>query len=127
MAKAETNWERLVRAALRSDRGRTSAYGYPVTGIAGAVPTSLGNNVHIEDILRAADEIQDEDPNIARICKSFLFCQWFLVGRLNSAACFQGEYRTYQLARDKKNVVLLEYYAVINPAMLLSKQSKLEE
>jgi len=71
-----------VRAALRSDRGRTGAYGYPVTGIAGAVPTCLGNNVHIEEILRAADEIQDEDPNIARICKSFLFCQWFLVGKV---------------------------------------------
>ncbi|KAJ3689691.1 hypothetical protein LUZ61_018855 [Rhynchospora tenuis] len=67
MVRAETNWERLVRAALRSDRGRTGAYGHPVTGIAGAVPTSLGNNVHIEEILRAADEIQDEDPNIARI------------------------------------------------------------
>ncbi|KAJ4773866.1 glucan synthase-like 10 [Rhynchospora pubera] len=68
MARAETNWERLVRAALRSDRGRrTGAYGHPVTGIAGAVPTCLGNNVHIEEILRAADEIQDEDPNIARI------------------------------------------------------------
>ncbi|KAF3321079.1 callose synthase 9 [Carex littledalei] len=67
MERAETNWERLVRAALRSDRGRAGTYGIPVTGIAGAVPTCLGNNVHIEEILRAADEIQDEDPRIARI------------------------------------------------------------
>lgn len=79
MERAETNWERLVRAALRSDRGRAGAYGHPVTGIAGAVPTCLGNNEHIEEILRAADEIQDEDPSIARICKSFFLCELFLV------------------------------------------------
>lgn len=66
MARAEANWERLVRAALRGER-LGSAYGQPVTGIAGNVPSSLGNNVHIEEVLRAADEIQDEDPTIARI------------------------------------------------------------
>jgi callose synthase len=33
------------------------------------VPSSLGNNVHIEEVLRAADEIQDEDPTVARIRK----------------------------------------------------------
>ncbi|XP_062209649.1 callose synthase 9 isoform X2 [Phragmites australis] len=66
MARAETNWERLVRAALRGERFG-GAYGQPVTGIAGNVPSSLGNNVHIEEVLRAADEIQDEDPTIARI------------------------------------------------------------
>jgi callose synthase len=70
MARAEANWERLVRAALRGER-LGSAYGQPVTGIAGNVPSSLGNNVHIEEVLRAADEIQDEDPTIARIRKHF--------------------------------------------------------
>ena len=63
MARAEANWERLVRAALRGER-LVGAYGQPVTGIAGNVPSSLGNNVHIEEVLRAADEIQDEDPTV---------------------------------------------------------------
>jgi len=75
MSRAEVNWERLVRAALRGERF-AGVYGQPVTGIAGNVPSSLGNNVHIEEVLRAADEIQDEDPTVARIrkfCKPFLF------------------------------------------------------
>ncbi|KAK3148556.1 hypothetical protein QOZ80_3BG0296530 [Eleusine coracana subsp. coracana] len=67
MARAEANWERLVRAALRGERLVGGAYGHPVTGIAGIVPSSLGNNVHIEEVLRTADEIQDEDPTVARI------------------------------------------------------------
>ncbi|XP_071721170.1 callose synthase 9-like [Rutidosis leptorrhynchoides] len=50
-------WERLVRAALGRER----------TGIAGNVPSSLLNSMNIESILQAADEIQDEDPNISRI------------------------------------------------------------
>jgi hypothetical protein len=44
-------------------------YSHPTSGIAGVVPSSLGNNVHIEEVLRAADEIQDEDPTVARIRK----------------------------------------------------------
>jgi len=56
MARAEANWERLVRAALRGER-LVGAYGQPVTGIAGNVPSSLGNNVHIEEVLRVANEI----------------------------------------------------------------------
>lgn len=65
---AEANWERLVRAALRGER-LAGGYGHPTSGIAGVVPSSLGNNVHIEEVLRAADEIQDEDPTVARIRK----------------------------------------------------------
>lgn len=56
-----------MRAALRSARSGTDAYGRPTTGIAGNVPSSLANSRVIDDILRAADEIQDEDPNVARI------------------------------------------------------------
>jgi callose synthase len=83
MARAEANWERLVRAALRGER-LVGAYGQPVTGIAGNVPSSLGNNVHIEEVLRAADEIQDEDPTVARIRKSrYHFCP----AELGSSAC----------------------------------------
>ncbi|XP_044983200.1 callose synthase 9 [Hordeum vulgare subsp. vulgare] len=66
MARAEANWERLVRAALRGDR-MGGVYGVPASGIAGNVPSSLGNNTHIDEVLRAADEIQDEDPTVARI------------------------------------------------------------
>jgi callose synthase len=43
------------------------------SGIAGAVPVSLGRTTNIDAILQAADEIQDEDPNVARICKFFFF------------------------------------------------------
>ncbi|KAI3414751.1 uncharacterized protein J3R85_015925 [Psidium guajava] len=67
MSRVERLWERLVRAALRRERTGTDAYGQPITGIAGFVPSSLSNNRVIDEILRAADEIQDEDPNVARI------------------------------------------------------------
>lgn len=68
MSRAEDLWERLVRAALRRERTGTDAYGRPVTGIAGNVPSSLAQNRDIDAILRAADEIQNEDPNVSRIC-----------------------------------------------------------
>ncbi|KAG5517650.1 hypothetical protein RHGRI_038144 [Rhododendron griersonianum] len=67
MSRAEDLWERLVRAVLRRERTGTDAYGRPVTGIAGNVPSSLAQNRDIDAILRAADEIQDEDPNVSRI------------------------------------------------------------
>ncbi|KAG7022058.1 Callose synthase 9 [Cucurbita argyrosperma subsp. argyrosperma] len=67
MTQVEELWERLVRAALRRDRIGIDAYGRPESGIAGNVPSSLANNRDIDEILRAADEIQDEDPNVARI------------------------------------------------------------
>jgi hypothetical protein len=102
MARAETNWERLVRAALRRDRGRTGAYGYPMTGIAGAVPTSLGNNVHIEEILRAADEIQDEDPNIARICKSFFLVSVVFGWKVKFCCLLSSRIWHVPVSRDKK-------------------------
>ncbi|XP_077221579.1 glucan synthase-like 10 [Tasmannia lanceolata] len=66
MSLAEGNWERLVRAALRRERTGADAFGRPASGIAGNVPSSLGNR-DIDAILRAADEIQEEDPNISRI------------------------------------------------------------
>ncbi|GAB4846294.1 Callose synthase 9 [Ancistrocladus abbreviatus] len=67
MSRAEDLWERLVRAALRRERSGTDAYGRPTTGIAGNVPSSLANSRVVDEILRAADEIQDEDPNVSRI------------------------------------------------------------
>ncbi|XP_058090544.1 callose synthase 9 isoform X3 [Magnolia sinica] len=66
MSRVEGNWERLVRAALRRVRFGADASGRPATGIAGNVPSSLGNR-DIDAILRAADEIQEEDANVSRI------------------------------------------------------------
>lgn len=73
MSRVEDLWERLVRAALRRERTGTDALGRPVGGIAGYVPSSLANNRDIDAILRAADEIQDEDPNVSRICTCIHF------------------------------------------------------
>ncbi|KAK4380701.1 hypothetical protein RND71_002563 [Anisodus tanguticus] len=64
MSRVEDLWERLVRAALR---GHRAAAGRPTGGIAANVPSSLANNRDIDDILRAADEIQDEAPNVSRV------------------------------------------------------------
>ncbi|PPS05444.1 hypothetical protein GOBAR_AA15234 [Gossypium barbadense] len=66
MSRAEELWERLVRAALRRERFGIGSVGHPAGGIAGYVPSSL-NNRDIDTILRVADEIQDEEPNVARI------------------------------------------------------------
>ncbi|XP_011037937.1 PREDICTED: callose synthase 9 [Populus euphratica] len=67
MSRAEDLWERLVRAVLRRERTGTDALGRPVGGIAGYVPSSLTNNRDIDEILRAADEIQDVNPAVSRI------------------------------------------------------------
>ncbi|KOM36575.1 hypothetical protein LR48_Vigan02g272500 [Vigna angularis] len=67
MSRAEELWERLVRAALRRERTGEDAYGRPVGGIAGNVPSALAKNRDIDEILRVADEIQDDDPSVSRI------------------------------------------------------------
>ncbi|KAL8159934.1 LOW QUALITY PROTEIN: hypothetical protein V2J09_001471 [Rumex salicifolius] len=75
MSHAEDLWERLVRAALRREKGGTDAFGRPAAGIAGNVPSSLANSRIIDEILRAADEIQDDDPNVARILCEHAYSQ----------------------------------------------------
>lgn len=67
MSRVEALWERLVRATLRRERIGDDAFGRPVAGIAGNVPSALAKNRDIDEILRVADEIQDEDPNVSRI------------------------------------------------------------
>lgn len=68
--RAADNWERLVRAALKRDRDHHRAGGAAGgLGLAAAVPASLGRTTNIEQILQAADDIEDEDPNVARIRK----------------------------------------------------------
>ncbi|QCE05705.1 callose synthase [Vigna unguiculata] len=67
MSRVEELWERLVRAALRRERTGEDAYGRPVGGIAGNVPSALAKNRDIDEILRVADEIQDDDPSVSRI------------------------------------------------------------
>jgi len=71
MSRVSNNWERLVRATLKRELGK--GHERMSSGIAGAVPVSLGRTTNIDAILQAADEIQDEDPNVARICKFFFF------------------------------------------------------
>lgn len=73
MSNVGNLWERLVRAALRRERTGIDAYGRPAGGIAGNVPSSLSNSRDIDPILRAADEIQDEDPNISRILCEYAY------------------------------------------------------
>ncbi|XP_011024096.1 PREDICTED: callose synthase 10 isoform X1 [Populus euphratica] len=65
MYRVSNNWERLVRATLKRELGQ--GHERMSSGIAGAVPVSLGRTTNIDAILQAADEIQDEDPNVARI------------------------------------------------------------
>ncbi|XP_022769983.1 callose synthase 10 isoform X3 [Durio zibethinus] len=71
MARANRNWERLVRATLEREQLRIADQGHERTPsrIAGAVPLppSLGRASNIDAILQAADEIQLEDPQVARI------------------------------------------------------------
>ncbi|XP_062094116.1 callose synthase 9-like [Humulus lupulus] len=67
MSQVDELCERLVRAALKRERTGKDAYGQPVDGIAGNVPSSLANNGDIDEILRAADEIQNKNPNVSRI------------------------------------------------------------
>ncbi|KAF3776740.1 Callose synthase 9 [Nymphaea thermarum] len=72
MSRVETNWERLVEAVLsRERRGGADAFGQAVSGIAGNVPSSLARSADIDAILRAADEVQEDDPSVARICEFF--------------------------------------------------------
>ncbi|KAI8543243.1 hypothetical protein RHMOL_Rhmol08G0202400 [Rhododendron molle] len=68
------NWERLVRATLRREKLRQDGRGgheRAPRGIAGSVPPSLTRETTIDLILQAADAIQSEDPNVARIQESF--------------------------------------------------------
>lgn len=71
MARVYDNWRRLVRATLKREQLRSTGKGHERTtgGIAGAVPPSLGRTSNIDAILQAADEIQDENPAVARIRK----------------------------------------------------------
>ncbi|XP_027351814.1 callose synthase 10 isoform X1 [Abrus precatorius] len=69
MVRARENWEKLVRATLKREQLRNAGQGHArvPSGIAGAVPPSLAQTTNIDLILQAADEIQSEDPNVARI------------------------------------------------------------
>lgn len=79
MARVYDNWERLVRATLRREQLRHTGPGHERTssGIAGAIPDSLQRTSNVNAILQAADEIQEEDPNVSRIRKPFLFSSFF--------------------------------------------------
>ncbi|KAL4178545.1 hypothetical protein AMTRI_Chr13g115600 [Amborella trichopoda] len=69
MERVQSNWERLVRATLQREQLHGSQQGLerPSSGLAAAVPPSLVKTTNIDAILHAADEIEDEAPNVARI------------------------------------------------------------
>ncbi|GMP34028.1 hypothetical protein CsSME_00007077 [Camellia sinensis var. sinensis] len=69
MVRPSENWDRLVRATLQREKQRHAGKGHEraPSGIAGSVPPSLTRATNIDLILQAADEIQSEDPNVARI------------------------------------------------------------
>ena len=77
MDRVSDNWERLVRATLQGEQLRNAGQGNEriSSGIAGAVPPSLGRKTNIEAILQAADEVEAEDQNVARICKDNFNCR----------------------------------------------------
>uniref|UniRef100_A0A803P8P0 1,3-beta-glucan synthase n=2 Tax=Cannabis sativa TaxID=3483 RepID=A0A803P8P0_CANSA len=67
--RVQDDWERLVRATLKREQLRAAGQGHEraPSGIAGSVPASLVKTTNIDAILQAADEIQSEDPTVARI------------------------------------------------------------
>ncbi|KAK3000791.1 hypothetical protein RJ639_022025, partial [Escallonia herrerae] len=69
MDRVSDNWERLVRATLRREQLPHAGQGHDrrPSGIAGSVPDSLQRSTNINTILQAADDIQADDPNVARI------------------------------------------------------------
>ncbi|KAF3791007.1 Callose synthase 10 [Nymphaea thermarum] len=69
MSRVASNWERLVRATLEREQLRTSRQGHirESDDLLSAVPPSLEKRANIDAILQAANVIEDEDPNVARI------------------------------------------------------------
>lgn len=59
MSWVEEIWEQLVHAALRRERTAENV---------------SSKTIEIDEIIRVADEVQDEDPRISRICM-FVFSQ----------------------------------------------------
>ncbi len=68
-------WEDLVRAALRAEEpkgsfvGEEYGLGYESSASSAAVPESLSHQTNIDSVLRVADEIHPENPQVARICE----------------------------------------------------------
>ncbi len=75
-------WETLVYEAMMAEKRRQSARqgggggdddgfggGDTTTSSAAFVPQSLQQQINIDAILRTADEVQQDDPQVARICK----------------------------------------------------------
>ncbi|WZY96179.1 hypothetical protein YC2023_068508 [Brassica napus] len=105
MSRAESSWERLVNAALQRDRGggASAGGGGPGQGsLMEYVPSSLANNRDIDAILRAADELQDEDPSIARILSKRE------VGTIDRSQDIKRLQDFYRLYREKNNVDTLK-------------------
>lgn len=90
-----------MRATLQREqlRGAGRRPGQSTSGLAGAVPPSLGRTTNIEAILQAADEIEDEDPNVARI-----LCEQAYSMSQNLDPNSEGR-RVYQFKTDLMSVI----------------------
>ncbi|CAK9232746.1 unnamed protein product [Sphagnum troendelagicum] len=72
-------WEDLVRAALRAEEpkgsfvGEEYGLGYESSASSAAVPESLSHQTNIDSVLRVADEIHPENPQVARILCEYAY------------------------------------------------------
>ncbi|KAJ7545909.1 hypothetical protein O6H91_08G015900 [Diphasiastrum complanatum] len=73
--RAESNWERLVSAALLREELRGSSHDQESFELdtTSAVPPSLVQESNIEAILQAADVVQADDPNVSRILCEYAY------------------------------------------------------
>ncbi|CAI8597527.1 unnamed protein product [Vicia faba] len=105
MSRAEELWERLVRAALRRERTGDDAFGQPAGGIAGNVPSALAKNRDIDEILRVADEIQDDAPTVSRIlCEHAYSLSQIWTPTVKAEVFYNSRPEFYKSYRKKNNV-----------------------
>lgn len=119
MSRVESLWERLVNAALRRDGTRESAGG-----------GGPGHGRDIDAILRAADELQFDDPIIARICKllclfssssSVQSCDYFLF--FFAAVCEHAHSLAQKLDPNSEGISVLQFRTGLMSVIKVSSSS----
>jgi hypothetical protein len=74
--KVMNRWERIVYKAMMVNERRAAdeELSRPTTTASNTtVPQSLLQQTNIDAILQTADEVEDENPTVARICKNKKF------------------------------------------------------
>lgn len=73
--KVMNRWERIVYKAMMVNERRAADEELSRTTTASntTVPQSLLQQTNIDAILQTADEVEDENPTVARICKKKKF------------------------------------------------------